>query len=53
MALRYASASAAYKDNSVSSASPAGAVVLAYERMMIDCERAAACFDADFMLAST
>jgi len=36
----YAAALSAYKDSAVSTASPARVVVLAYERLMLDCERA-------------
>ena len=42
----YAAAMSAYKDNAVSTASPARVVVMAYERLVIDFERALACFDA-------
>ena len=42
----YAAAMSAYKDNAVSTASPARVVVMAYERLVLDFERALACFDA-------
>ena len=41
----YAAAKAAYKDSSVTTASPARVVVMAYERLILDCERALACFE--------
>jgi flagellar secretion chaperone FliS len=39
----YAAALSAYKDSAVSTASPARVVVLAYERLVLDCERAVEC----------
>ena len=39
----YAAALSAYKDSAVSTASPARVVVLAYERLVLDCERALEC----------
>ena len=41
----YAAAKAAYKDSAVTTASPARVVVMAYERLILDCERALACFE--------
>ena len=40
----YAVATSAYKDHAVNTASPARVVVMAYERLVLDCERALACF---------
>jgi len=42
----YAAAMSAYKDSALTTASPARVVVLAYERLMLDCERAIACLEA-------
>jgi flagellar protein FliS len=42
----YAAAKAAYKDSAVTTASPARVVVMAYERLILDFERALACFEA-------
>jgi len=36
----------AYKDSALTTASPARVVVLAYERLILDCERAIACLEA-------
>lgn len=41
----YAAAKAAYKDSSLTTASPARVVVMAYERLILDCERALACLE--------
>ncbi|MEI8261620.1 MAG: flagellar export chaperone FliS [Actinomycetes bacterium] len=41
----YAVATSAYKDHAVNTASPARVVVMAYERLVLDCERALACFE--------
>jgi flagellar protein FliS len=41
----YAAAKAAYKDSAVTTASPARVVVMAYERLILDCERALACLE--------
>ena len=47
MTTRYATARAAYRDSAVSTASPERVVVLAYERLIIDCERALACLESE------
>lgn len=39
----YAAAMSAYKESAVTTASPARVVVLAYERLVLDCERAIEC----------
>lgn len=42
----YAAAMSAYKDSALTTASPARVVVLAYERLILDCERALVCLEA-------
>ena len=39
----YAAAMSAYKDSAVTTSSPSRVVVLAYERLVLDCERAVEC----------
>ena len=46
MTTPYAAAMSAYKDSALTTASPAHVVVLAYERLLLDCERAIACLEA-------
>lgn len=46
MKSHYAAAMSAYKDNAVTTASPGHIVVMAYERLILDLERAQACFKA-------
>ena len=41
----YAAAMSAYKDSAVTTASPARVVVMAYERLVLDLDRALACFE--------
>jgi flagellar protein FliS len=48
----YAAAMSAYKENAVSTASPARVVVMAYERLVLDLERALACFEAKLPASS-